>query len=380
MIFAEQEYQEGVRESATASFEGIRIVAETGSVQSLRTRLAELELLQHVRIHETEGFVSFTLNDDELRAWMPAHDTTGLARTLGLDTFGSERDFERETLIAMLAAPRALVFPDYAELAAALRVRRNIASAASRTQLAFDTRAAERPAEYWTYDEDTGFTLLPGKSLIEALRLTTQPDLSGKLYSFSCYRATEYVILLGIAEELARTNPPLLIALQHRWEKRAIMSGRFHEVFLQEYGSLAEPIPPAYYVPGDRVWFRNPDEHSSDASGFEGSWVFYMGGGLFSNFWNREHFTLTTKCVEVYHWRHGAYLDAEGDLRMNEDVVGARALATLSDPIETARVMAMMMKLRDGPGIYRDGGCIDATREFPLPLCPGTARIVIPEA
>ena len=96
------------------------------------------------------------------------------------------------------------------------------------------------------------------------------------------------------------------------------MSGRFHDTFLHEYGSLAEPLPQRFYVPGDRLWFRNPDSASSDVEGYEGSWVFYLGGGLFNNFWERDQpFTLTSKCVEIHHWQHALRADA-----------GARAIST----------------------------------------------------
>ena len=54
-------------------------------------------------------------------------------------------------------------------------------------------------------------------------------------------------------------------------------------------------------------------EYSADASGFEGSWVMYMGGGEFSNFWKREApYKFIDKCLEIYHWRHGLYFDEEG--------------------------------------------------------------------
>src|SRR5690606_16260938 len=157
---------------------------------------------------------------------------------------------------------------------------------------------------FWRYAETSGFTLKEGVSLIEALRLTTQPDRSNRLYSFSCYRATEYVILLAVAQELEASNPAQLAQLQRQWETRAIMSGQFHDVFLRELGSCSDPLPPMYYVPGDRLWFRNPDGHSSNVEGYEGSWVFYLGDGLFTNFWKRDQpFTVTTKCVELFHWR-----------------------------------------------------------------------------
>jgi hypothetical protein len=307
-------------------------------------------------------------------------DTLNLCRELGLDTQGSTLDLEREIVLAMLAAPRPLRFPSAAEFLSALAIRRNIVLAARRTQLAFGTAHAERPASHWTYDEERGFTVLPGQPLIEALTLATQPEAGeGRLFSFSCYRASEYVILLGIAQELERVNPPLLAALQRQWETSAIQSGAYHDTFLTEFGSLEAPLPPRWYVPGDRVWFRNPDAASSDASGYEGSWVIYLGNGLFTNFWQREQpFTFADKCVEIYHWRDATYVDAAGDLRIDEAVVAAQVAATRADPVKFAAVVARMARLRDGRGIYAEGGCIDASREFPRRVCPGTADLGLP--
>ncbi|WP_370643004.1 hypothetical protein [Bordetella sp. LUAb4] len=314
--------------------------------------------------------------------WTPGFDTTGLRAVLD-QRFPADADcnLEREIVVAMLVAPVAFRYPSHDELAAAVRIKHGIVQAAYKTELAFDTEEAERPADYWTYAEDTGFTVLPGKSLIDALRKASQPEDSGKLYSFSCYRATEYVTLLGIAQELARSNPALLARLQRRWETRAIMSGLFHDVFLREYGSMEAPLPPKYYVPGDRLWFRNPDERSADAEGFEGSWVFYLGSGLFNNFWKHEQpFTLTTKCVEIYHWRDGVYVDHAGKTRLDESIVEAKVRVSLADPAEVERILKLMVRLREPRGVYVDGGCIDTTRECVRWVCPGTADLVIPAA
>jgi hypothetical protein len=210
--------------------------------------------------------------------------------------------------------------------------------------------------------------------------MATQPEVSGRQYSFSCYRATEYVILLGIAQELAACNPALLQLIQRQWESRAIQSGKFHDVFLREYGSMSEPLPPKYYVPGDRLWFRNPDEQSSDITGYEGSWVFYMGGGLFTNLWkNDKPYTLAAKCIEIYHWRSGVVRGAESNLQMDEAVVAERVRATMNDPVEIGRILDRMMRMRDPSGVYADGGCIDTTREYPRWVCPGTSDIILPD-
>lgn len=298
------------------------------------------------------------------QAFLPQHDTTGLAQKLGLRTETHTADLDREILLAMLASPVAFTFPNVAELASAVRIRRYIVQAARKTALAFDTEHAERPEDHWTYDEARGFTILPGRSLIEGLRKATQPEASGQLYAFSCYRATEYVTVLGIAQELQHANPELGRRLQRQWETRAVMSGRFHEAFLHEYGSLDAPLPQRFYVPGDRLWFRNPDAVSSDVEGYEGSWVFYLGNGQFNNFWEHgEPYTLTSKCVEIFHWRHGVRTDATGKRYMDEHIVRDRVRQTLADPAATAAVLARMARIRDPQGIYAEGGCIDATRE-----------------
>ncbi len=321
------------------------------------------------------------LAPDATRAWAPDHNTMQLAGTLGLDTQGTEADLQREILLTLLMSPTGLDFPSVDELESAIRIRRNIVRAASRTTLAFDTDAAERPEDCWAYHEDRGFTLLPDVPLVDALIKTTQPEVSGRLYSFSCYRATEYVTLLGIAQELTRSHPELFDRLQNVWRQRAIMSEEFHNVFLREQGSMDAPLPPLYYVPGDRVWFRNPDEASADACGFEGSWVMYLGGGLFTNFWKQgQPYTLTQKCVEIYHWRHGLYRDDQGESQIDEQRIEPLIEATLNNPDELSRVMARMTRWREPRGVYTEaGGCMDTTREFARWVRPGTSDMVIPK-
>ncbi len=313
------------------------------------------------------------------QAWAPQHNTLALVEEAASYLGEHGQTLMGETLLALLLGAQTLEFPSLAELQAHVRMRVNIAQAAQRTALAFETAAAERPSQFWAYDEDRGFTLLPGVSLIEALRTTTQPDVSGQLYSFSCYRATEYVVLLGIAQELAVSNPALLAQLEAYWRQKAIMSGRFHDVFLHEHGSIEAPLPPLHYVPGDRVWFRNPDEASADASGYEGSWTVYLGGGLFANFWQLNRpFSLDDKCIEVFHWRDGLYTDAEGEARIDETVVAREVAVTQADPQRRARILARMRRLRDPRGVYAEGGCIDATRESPRWVCPQSTDLVLP--
>ena len=353
------------------------------TLQAVLTRLDAQDLAHCVC--STEGddgaghFVRISLHAEQSEAWAPGFDTLSLANRLQLDIDNRPADLTREIVAAMLMGPVAFEFPSVDELVSAVRIRHNIARAARKTSLSFHTSQAERPEDCWTYQKDIGFVIRPGVSLVTALAKATQPEVSGTLYSFSCYRATEYVMLLGIAEELAHCNPELYAQLQALWATRPVMSGQFHDVFLREQGAMEAPLPPHYFVPGDRTWFRNPDEASADASGYEGSWVIYLGGGLFCNFWKRDQpYTLADKCLEIYQWRNALYRDAEGDERIDEARVETLVAAARQDEPELERILALMQRYREPRGVYRDGGCLDTTREFARWVCPGTTDLVLP--
>lgn len=362
------------------------VIADVDKVQqAMLARLDAKELGPSISAFagsDTAGpFVCFSLAAAQAAAWAPGHDTLALTQRLQLDTTHRPADLLREIVLALLLSPLPVAFPDLDELVSAVQMRGNVVRAARKTTLAFHTSQAERPADCWAYRKGCGFVLLPGVSLTAALAKATQPDVSGTLYDFSCYRATEYVMLLGIAEELAHCHPAFFHQLETLWTQRAIMSGEFHEVFLREQGSMDAPLPPHYFVPGDRVWFRNPDAASAEASGYEGSWVIYLGAGLFTNFWKQDRpYTLADKCLEIFHWRHGVYLDAAGDARMDETKVEALVAATRLDPTELERVLALMQRYRDPRGSYVDGGCLDTTREFARWVHPGTTDMVLPLA
>ncbi|MBU3599499.1 hypothetical protein ICN28_03095 [Polynucleobacter sp. 30F-ANTBAC] len=352
-----------------------------------------IEMLSYLKLHqlgsavkitelnqETSALISFSLKEEYRNKWAPNWDTTRLYERLSLKGYKVINDLNKEILVGMLLAPIPFQFPSYDEFHSAIQIRHHTVLAGYLAALNFDTNATERPEKYWHYDEDDGFLLNKGQSIIEALISATQPQEEDKAYAFSCYRATEYVILLAISRKLKKVNPLLLKRLEERSEKRAIRSGEFHELFLKEYGSLEDPLPMKYYVPGDRVWFRNPDSRSSDISGYEGSWVIYLGHNLFTNFWKRDQpFTLESKCVEVYHWKDGAYLDQNGELLMNENIVESCVAQSLADPKEVQRILQRMMRYRDPKGVYDQGGCIDTSRESPRFVCPGTSDIKIPD-
>ncbi len=361
-----------------------RASRELGSIQNqCLNYLQSLGLDNYVVVSRRQrGYgptVRFRISEAFAHDWAPRFDTTRLCDKMELNTTDEPRDLEREIVLAMLLGPVVFMYPSFDELRSAVRIRRNIVLNSRKTALAFDTEHAERPDNYWTYSEATGFVLKPGASLIEALQATTQPEVTGTRYSFSCYRATEYVLLLSIAQELEHCNPPLLERVQKQWENRAIMSAEFHDVFLTEYGSMAEPLPLRYYVPGDRVWFRNPDEFSSDAEGYEGSWVLYLGNGLFTNFWKHDMpYTLTAKCIEIFHWRNATYRGDDGKLRVDDEQVDEHVARSLQNRIELQEILSQMLRLREPAGMYGNGGCLDATREHAQWVCPSTFTMRVP--
>lgn len=323
--------------------------------------------------------IQFSLTAHARSRGMPAHDTTALSARLDLHAFKDGRHLEREIVLAMLGSPLAYVFPSLDELQSAIRIRSNIVSAGHKAMLDFHTTEVNRPEDCWTYVDGAGFVLNRGKSLTKALELALIPSASGRKYSFSCYRATEYVMLLGIAQELQRSNAELYAALEARWRIDPIASRAFHDTFLVEHGGMDLPLPLKFYIPGDRVWFRNPDPHSSDASGYEGSWVIYLGDGLFTNFWDAARpFTLRSKCVEIYHWRHAVFVDAEGEPRIDEAKVRSLAEASMADEAEVARIWDLMARHRDPSGVYEQGGCIDTSREHARRVRPATSDLLLP--
>jgi hypothetical protein len=51
---------------------------------------------------------------------------------------------------------------------------------------------------------------------------------------------------------------------------------------------------------------------------------------------------------------------------------------TLQYPAEVERILALMLRIREPAGVYVNGGCIDATREYPRWVCAGTCDIELP--
>ncbi len=311
-----------------------------------------------------------------LRELTPDFDTSQLATVLGLHTKTNDVDLYKEIFLCMAASPVAYSFPTRAELFASIRARCHVVQAARRTELDFEVTHLTRPTAYWDQNHEGAFVLRPGQSLVEALEAALCPDVSGGRYSFSCREASEYLMLFGLAKELQTSNPYLLDKLAAQWQSAPLIADDFNDAFLFERGSRERPFPKHCYVPGGRVWFKNPHEQSVEADGFEGSWVCYLGAGEFVNLWDKNKpYSIEKKCVEIYHWRHGVYTQDSGTVAMDENIVGEKMQETFCDAEETRRILAQMMEYRAPPGVYGTGGCIDMSRDSLKWVCEGTSNI-----
>jgi hypothetical protein len=229
-----------------------------------------------------------------------------------------------------------------------------------------------------TIVDEGAFILRSGESLVEALEAALCPEVTGKRYSFSCREASEYLMLYGLTKELETSNPSLLEKITAQGRSKPLIADDFNEAFLFERGSRERPFPKHCYVPGGRVWFKNPDEQSVEADGFEGSWVCYLGAGEFVNLWDKNKpYSIEKKCIEIYHWRHGVNTLESGSVAMDEHIVDEKMQATFSDAEETRRILALMMEYRAPPGVYGTGGCIDMSRDSLKWVCEGTSNIQI---
>ena len=305
-------------------------------------------------------------------------DTLQMSQDLWLDSERSNDDWMIETLVSMAMSPIVFIFPNHQELLSHLRIRRDIVETAKRTELVFNVDASDRPEKFWIDDETLGPVLRADSPIIDALEHALCPDLSGRRYGFSCQRASEYLMLTGLTKELQRSNGDLLSKIERQWRQAPLKRDNFLNSFLFEQGSVSQPFPMRCYVPGGRIWFKNPDDLSSDIKGFEGSWVVYLGAGKFVNLWDRSKpYTLESKCLEIYHWRDGAIRQDSGDLVMDEDIVQERVQNTLSNPKEYDRILQRMMRYRDPAGVYAEGGCIDLTRDSLRWVHPETTNIQI---
>ena len=328
-------------------------------------RLLGIDELLDCEVHIVNDAPCLHLSaNDRLGAICPKFDTAPIQAILWERQPTRKNTMLSEIILAMALSPQAIPFNSTSEFKSTLRMRRNAVEVASRTELSFDTSSITRPQAFWVYTKENGFLLRQGISLAEGLERALCPDVSGFTYAFSCQRASEYLMLYAVVRELSKVNKAGLHAVEEQWRKRALTGDDFLFRFLEERGSREAPMPMRYYIPGDRIWFKNPDDHSSDIEGFEGSWVIYLGGGRFCNLWDRHHpYTLEEKCLEIHYWSQSVEVNSAGIAWINEVVVKELVEEALRDPAIQRSILEKMMVYRDPAGVYADGGCIDLSRD-----------------
>ena len=311
-----------------------------------------------------------------LLALCPDFDTANITTFLRTHQPNRDRALISEIILAMALSPDVVYFGSEQELKSNLRMRCTVVQVASRTELNFDTSSITRPQAYWIYTKENGFLLRQGVSLADGLERALCPDVSGFTYAFSCQRASEYLILYAVVCELQKVNKTGLNDVEQQWRKRALTGDDFLFRFLGERGTYENPMPMRYYIPGDRIWFKNPDDYSSDIEGYEGSWVIYLGSGRFCNLWDRHRpYTLEEKCLEIFYWSKSTAVNDSGVLFMNEDLVKEQVNKALNDLALSRSILEKMMVYRDPTGVYADGGCIDLSRDSFSALCNISERL-----
>jgi len=263
-----------------------------------------------------------------------------------------------EILLCLLNAPVLFRFDSFDDFIDMIDSRKIIVKYGYFTHVKFDTgKDIKVNVDYFQYN-DKDVILLENKSLLEGIKKSIIPK--DKLYNYSCQRITEFLLLLGLLE--VNKNKPICKQIESIWRRKAIKSELFQDTFLYEYGTKENPIPMKYYIPGDRIWLKNPDDKSSDIVGYEGTWVVYLNDGLFCDFWkdggdvSHQH-TLEDIIITIYNWRHSIVkkdsIDDKFVQQLNKNIN--------NNPDIKNNIIKSMYKY------YADGGCMDKTRDTFLP-------------
>jgi len=52
---------------------------------------------------------------------------------------------------------------------------------------------------------------------------------------------------------------------------------------------------------------------------------------------------------------------------------------TMQEPHKVQHILQQMMRIRDPKGVYAEGGCLDATREYPKQIYPSACELSLPK-
>ena len=297
---------------------------------------------------------------------MPNYNTFNITKNINNDDA-----LTVEILLSLLGSPIHFIYDSLNDLLSEISIRQNICYYASKTHVLINTsNNIKRPEKYFR-NTDSDIVLLDDKSLIDGIIHALLPSISGDIYDFSCYRVCEYILLLAILLELKKQNKDSIIQkIESIWRKKPIKSKKFHNIFLIEFGSDIFPLPKLFYIPGDKLWFKNPDDKSSDIVGFEGKWTIYLGNGLFGDFWKtcgdvNNQFTFEDILIEMYNWRFCVKYNENNELYIDEEEVNNLNILCKNNINEKNKIINLMNNYRNKNKYFFIGGSIDKTREKP---------------
>lgn len=138
-------------------------------------------------------------------------------------------------------------------------------------------------------------------------------------YSIGCLAAARLLMLQGILDYYNRVspNPEMLSFILEKIKKGGF---KLYDIDPDRHNPkgklliIEEKIPAKNIIPGDWLYFKNPDKISREKFGYEGSNVIYLGNNKFVDFYNSNNhgYTIEEKFHSVYQWRNGVF-DKEDD-------------------------------------------------------------------
>ncbi len=357
---------------------GISIVIKNDESDKIINWLNKLNIVNLVDINDTYNIINYqrqyniSLKKNIFDILMPNYNSFRIIKNMNKLNFTINEDvLNIEILLSLLGSPFHFVYDSLDDVLSEISIRRNICYYASKTHVSINTNddiSIKRPHEYFK-NKDNDIILLNNKSLIDGIIYSLLPSVSNNIYDFSCYRVCEYIVLVSILLELKKQNKDYIITkIEDIYRKKPIKSKSFHDIFMTEYGSNTFPLPKLFYIPGERIWFKNVDDKSSDIVGFEGKWTIYLGNGFFGDFWKtsgdiNNQFTFEDVLIEIYNWRFCVKYNENKELYMDENEVNYRNKLCKENQEEKKRIIGLMNNYYGN--YFFESGCVDKTREKP---------------
>ena len=163
-------------------------------------------------------------------------------------------------------------------------------------------------------------------------------------YKIGCYTGAKMVVAMGLLDHAYRLNPNNTLKqglIQALWSNNdPLVDMEPTETWSFDPDLMTYPAHPGkthillnaaprHMVPGDWIYIYNDDKVSAADAGYEGSNAIYLGGGLFSDYYNTSGgyaFTFEQKLEGVYQWRHKVYNRTRHYANAKELTLAERAL------------------------------------------------------